>query len=161
MVEKLKIRHPEFAKRLRDLADPREIEVKHIAKLPGFTYEMARRYWIGAAKPRGKKMEALAELVGASASHLEYGTRNLIREPASPYTAGVSIAALDVARAWSKLSPSMQRLYREAIFRDAATENVLPFLKTLVRPTGSSYDAFEKSVERDYHEHMRQLKLEI
>ncbi len=163
MVDKLKIRHPDFADRLQKAAGQKKIGVKDLAKsITGITYEMARRYWIGAAKPRGQKMVELAHLVGLAPAVLEYGPHgHAAHEPAVPYSPVLNAAAMDVARAWSKLSPSMQRLYREAMFRDAATENALPFLKTLVRPASTTYDAFEKAVERDYQQHVRQLKLEL
>lgn len=160
MVEKLRVRHPEFAQRLQRAAKNRGIAVKHIAQLPGIRYEMARRYWSGMAKPRGPKLIAIAELVGLRPADLEYGpARSIAEEPRSPY-ATLSEVALDVARAWSKLSPFFQKLYRDCIFRDAAVESVMPWLK-VARPTSASYDIFEKSVERDYQQQLKQLKLDI
>lgn len=159
MVEKLRVRHPEFAQRLQRAGKSKDVAVKDIAQLPGIKYEMARRYWSGLAKPRGRKLVLIAELVGLHPADLEYGTTKGIEEPRSTYQV-LSEAALDVARAWSKLSPFLQKLYRDSIFRDAAMEAVLPWLK-LARPTGASYDAFEKSVERDYQQQLKQLKLDL
>lgn len=71
MVEEQK--HPDFAKRLSELMADRGISVTQLTGLTGVTYEMVRRYTIGAAKPRAKVMNKLALALGSSASYLEYG----------------------------------------------------------------------------------------
>lgn len=159
MVEKLKVRHPEYAQRLQKAAKTQGVTIKDIAGLPGIKYEMARRYWNGYAKPEGRKAALVAQLVGAHPADLEYGPNNKVEEPRGRYET-LTEAALDVARAWSKLSPFLQKLYRDSIFRDAAMESVMPWLK-VARPTTASYDAFEKSVERDYQQQLKQLKLDL
>ena len=164
MVEKPKVRHPEFARRLHLAAQPIGVTINDIKTEVKVTYEMARRYWKGIAKPRGKKMELLAALLKISPADLEYGERGTatsgVRDITSaPYDA-FSKDAREVALAWSKLSPSKRQLYRDAIFRDAAAETILPWLR-MGRPERENYDAFEKRVERSYHQHLRQLKLEI
>jgi len=160
MVEKLRVLHPEFAQRLRAAAKHRHLGVKNLARIPGISYEMARRYWLGAAKPRGRKMTALADFMGLHPSELEYGGSNRVEQEGPQYQARLPEASLDVARAWSKLSPLLQKLYRDSIFRDAAVETVLPWLKML-KPSSASYDVFEKSVERDYQVQLKQLKLDL
>ena len=161
MVGKLKVLHPEFAQRLQRAAKVAGIRRADMARLPGISFEMARRYWIGAAKPRGKKIASIASLLAITPAELEYGQPKLRAEEQRASYDIVGGAAMEVARAWSKLSPSLQRLYRDSIFRDAATEKVMPWLKTLIRPAGSSYDSFEKSVERDYEQHLKQMKLDL
>ncbi|MBJ9119740.1 helix-turn-helix transcriptional regulator [Citrobacter koseri] len=71
MVEEQK--HPDFAKRLNELMTDRDISVTELTGLTGVTYEMVRRYTIGAAKPRVAIMQKLARALGSSASYLEYG----------------------------------------------------------------------------------------
>lgn len=71
MVEEQK--HPDFAKRLNELMTDRGISVTELTGLTGVTYEMVRRYTIGAAKPRVAIMQKLARALGSSASYLEYG----------------------------------------------------------------------------------------
>ncbi len=69
------IRHPEFAKRLIDAMDKEGVKasVTDIKKELKISYEMARRYTLGQAMPRAKKMDALAALVKESPSWLAYG----------------------------------------------------------------------------------------
>ena len=71
MVEEQK--YPDFAKRLNELMTNKGISVTQLKSLVGVTYEMARRYTIGAAKPRASVMNKLALALGVSASYLEYG----------------------------------------------------------------------------------------
>ena len=71
MVEEQK--YPDFAKRLNELMTIKGISVTQLKSLVGVTYEMARRYTIGAAKPRVSVMSKLALALGVSASYLEYG----------------------------------------------------------------------------------------
>lgn len=71
MVEEQK--HPDFAKRLNELMANRGISVTQLTALTGVTYEMVRRYTIGAAKPRSAVMQKLARALSSSASYLEYG----------------------------------------------------------------------------------------
>lgn len=164
MVDKLKTRHPDFAARLQSKAKPAGIDIVAIRVALKVTYEMARRYWRGIAKPRGQKMEKLAALVGTTAAELEYGAPTTRSSGRAEDTAAVYAAlpegAREIAVAWSRLSPSKQQMYRDEIFRDAVAEKLLPWLKS-GRPTKESYDHFEKRVERDYQQQLRQLKLEI
>lgn len=161
MVEKLKTRYPELAKRLQAAAKSRGVTIRDIQSTLRVTYEMARRYWIGVAKPRGPKLLALAELVALEPAELEYGPSNRteLKQDRAVYGA-LSREAHNVALAWLKLSPSKQQLYRDAIFRDAAVETIMPWIRQ-GRPGQESYERFEQSVERDYHQHLRQLKLKI
>jgi transcriptional regulator with XRE-family HTH domain len=166
MVEKLKVRHPEFAARVQKAAENRQLQIRDIQARLKVTYEMARRYWLGVAKPRGTKLAELATFLGMSPAELDYGddarnTVNRARDAEAVYgLGGLTAEARDVARAWSKLSPLKQQLYRDAIFRDAATESLLPWFRN-GRPNKLTYDRFEESVERDYQQHLRQLKLKI
>lgn len=74
MVEKQK--YPDFAKRLNELMMSKGISVSQLKDLMGVTHEMARRYTIGAAKPRTEKMLKLAKALNSSAYYLEYGVGN-------------------------------------------------------------------------------------
>ena len=69
MVEEQK--YPDFAKRLNELMTNKGISVTQLKSLVGVTYEMARRYTIGAAKPRASVMNKLALALGVSASYLD------------------------------------------------------------------------------------------
>lgn len=160
MAERLRARHPEFAQRVQSHARRARVGVKDIQTELRVTYEMARRYWNGFARPRGARMAKLAALLAVTPAELDYGAAHKTEEAGAAY--GVSQEALQIGRAWMRLSPHMRQLYRETLFRDAAVEHVLPWLKpTLTKPVSANYDTFEHSIERDYQEHIRQLKLDI
>lgn len=161
VVEPLKIKHPEFGQRLRDAAKLAGVQIKDIKDGMGVTYEMARRYWKGIAKPTNEADRIkLAAIVRISPAELEYGEVKLQAEEAAAAYVTVTDEALDVAKAWSKLPAFKKDLYRDAIFRDAAIEHIFPWLR-FGRPTQSSYDQLEKTIERSYQAHIKQLKLDI
>lgn len=159
MVEALKIKHPLYAERLRAAAKRYGVQIKDIKTGMGVTYEMARRYWKGIAKPTNEDDRIkLATLVGATPAELEYGKQETAaRQSSPPY---LSDEAHDIGRAWSKLSEFKKQLYRDAIFRDAAVERITPWLR-FGRPNKHTYDDMERSIEQAYHEHIKQLKLDI
>ena len=63
-----------FAERLSSLMAEKGITVTELSESVGVTYEMVRRYTIGAAKPRPKKRDKIAAFLGTTGSYLEYGT---------------------------------------------------------------------------------------
>ncbi|MEI9716186.1 S24 family peptidase [Moellerella wisconsensis] len=71
MVEKSK--YENFAKRLTEQMTITNIDVKQLSELVGVSYEMARRYTLGTAKPRDDKMALLANAVKSSPAYLDYG----------------------------------------------------------------------------------------
>ncbi|MFY3305267.1 hypothetical protein ACOTEY_30250 [Achromobacter xylosoxidans] len=81
MVEsnKLPVRYPEFAARVKDAMVRAQLEVQGIVdalKRRGvrITYEMVRRYTLGQAMPRQDKMAEIASILNVSPSFLQYGT---------------------------------------------------------------------------------------
>lgn len=71
MVEESK--YPEFAARLTQAMREAGLSVTDIKNGVGVTYEMARRYTLGTAKPRDEKLKALAQLLGKTSAWLAYG----------------------------------------------------------------------------------------
>ena len=69
----LEVKHPEFAKRLTDLMDEKDIDRNALSDATGVSYEMIRRYSEGVAKPRSKKMKLISDALGSTAAFLEYG----------------------------------------------------------------------------------------
>ncbi|MFS1563794.1 MAG: helix-turn-helix domain-containing protein [Candidatus Arsenophonus phytopathogenicus] len=51
----------------------KDITIKELSQISGVTYEMARRYTLGSAKPRDEKMIKIANLLDVSAAWLDYG----------------------------------------------------------------------------------------
>ncbi|MGZ9893052.1 hypothetical protein ACXXNA_05785 [Bordetella bronchiseptica] len=80
MVEsnKLPIRYPEFAQRVKAAMSSRGLEVQDVvdgfkARGVRITYEMVRRYTLGQAMPRQDKMAILAATLHVTPSDLQYG----------------------------------------------------------------------------------------
>lgn len=69
----LEVKHPEFAKRLTDLMDEKNIDRNALSNATGVSYEMIRRYSEGVAKPRSEKMKLISDALGSTAAFLEYG----------------------------------------------------------------------------------------
>lgn len=67
----------EFSVRLKSLMQGKSSKVRTISQLKdaiGVTYEMARRYTMGIAKPREEKLKLLAELFNVDIGYLDHGT---------------------------------------------------------------------------------------
>lgn len=72
-------KYQDFANRLNELMKTQGSSVSTITQLKdtiGVTYEMARRYTLGTAKPREEKMKALADTLNVSISYLDHGIIN-------------------------------------------------------------------------------------
>ncbi|HCV3140836.1 TPA: peptidase S24 [Acinetobacter baumannii] len=84
-VETKKMRHVQiakyhdFASRLKALMDKKDSPISTVTQLKDaidVTYEMARRYTLGIAKPREEKMQVLAEKFNVDISFLDHGTES-------------------------------------------------------------------------------------
>ncbi|WP_324285336.1 LexA family transcriptional regulator [Enterobacter ludwigii] len=71
MVEDAK--YKDFADRLNKSLQEKSIGVKELSQFSGVSYEMARRYTLGTAKPRDEKMIRIAERLAVSPAYLDYG----------------------------------------------------------------------------------------
>lgn len=99
-------------------------------------------------------------LLRGDGEKLHQGTvPHVVRQTPASY-AGLNPMAADVAKAWMRLSTAKQQFYREAIFRDAASETVLPWL-TMARPHSMGYEEFEARIQQDYTQQLQQLKLDL
>lgn len=70
-------KYQEFASRLNSLMQKEGSPIKNVNQLKDaiqVTYEMARRYTLGIAKPREEKMQILAEKFNVDISYLDHGT---------------------------------------------------------------------------------------
>ncbi|MCH4247615.1 MAG: LexA family transcriptional regulator [Acinetobacter populi] len=71
-------KYQDFAKRLNELMKAQGSRITTITQIKdtiGVTYEMARRYTLGTAKPREEKMKALADAFNVSISYLDHGDK--------------------------------------------------------------------------------------
>ena len=71
MVEEAK--YKDFAVRLNKSLQTLSLGVKELSEFSGVSYEMARRYTLGTAKPRDEKMLKIAEKLSVSPAYLDYG----------------------------------------------------------------------------------------
>ncbi|WP_273856589.1 XRE family transcriptional regulator [Serratia liquefaciens] len=92
MVENLKYKG--FSERLFSLMRGKNIGVTELSQKAGVTYEMARRYTLGAAKPRPAILEKLAKALDTTASYLEYGAA--AQAPEQPSGSQVRLTQLEV-----------------------------------------------------------------
>ena len=68
----------DFSLRLKELMDRDGSEIKTVNQLKdaiGVTYEMARRYTLGTAKPREDKLKVLADRLRVDISYLDHGIK--------------------------------------------------------------------------------------
>ncbi|WP_438863789.1 hypothetical protein [Neptunicella sp.] len=71
MVEKPQ--YPEFAARLNTVIKAENMSVRELSRCMKVTYEMARRYTLGTAKPRENKIADFADATGYSLAWLDNG----------------------------------------------------------------------------------------
>lgn len=162
MVEKLKVRYPDLAARIQERMKIHGVTKKDIQLQVGVNAEMARRYIAGIAKPRHDKMAKLASLLKyTNPAELEWAAPPApgAREPDEKYSQ-LDDDALNVAFAWSALSPARKSMYREAIFRDAAYEEIIPDLHFSI-PITASYFKFIGNVRHSWTKLLRQLKMDL
>lgn len=70
-------KHLEFANRLKKLMEAKDSPITSVNALSdamGVTYEMARRYTLGTAKPREDKLKELADKFLVEISYLDHGS---------------------------------------------------------------------------------------
>ncbi len=72
-----------FSERLSSLMKGKNIGVTELSKKAGVTYEMARRYTMGTAKPRTAVMDKLAKALDSTAPYLEYGASEQMPDQSS------------------------------------------------------------------------------
>lgn len=70
--------HAEFAQRLqaaahRKMGDNNDATITAISEVANVSYEAARKYWNGLAKPRSPKLILIADWLGIPPHELEYG----------------------------------------------------------------------------------------
>lgn len=92
MVENAK--YKDFADRLNKSLQDQSIGVKELSEFSGVSYEMARRYTLGTAKPRDEKMIRIADRLAVSPAYLDYGVP--VNGGDAPAAGTVRIQQLDV-----------------------------------------------------------------
>lgn len=72
-MSELKVKHPDFARRLNEVMDLRGRDIIDISESTGIDYEMVRRYTHGYAKPRDKNLRKIADELNTTLTYLSYG----------------------------------------------------------------------------------------
>ncbi len=65
--------YADFANRLNSYLKERDISITQLMQIAQCTYEMARRYTLGRAKPRDARLSLICDALGITESELNYG----------------------------------------------------------------------------------------
>ena len=103
----------DLASRLNELMAKQGKNIVDLQKAIGVTYEMARRYTLGTATPRDKKIEAMAKYFGVSAAHLKYGTADSLENQVTSNVKGVGSFDL-----WDRNTPLNSDEYAVPFYQD-------------------------------------------
>ena len=103
----------DLASRLNELMAKQGKNIVDLQKAIGVTYEMARRYTLGTATPRDKKIEAMAKYFGVSPAHLKYGTADSLE---NQLTSNVKdVGSFDL---WDRNTPLNNDEYAVPFYQD-------------------------------------------
>ncbi|ENK5065186.1 TPA: helix-turn-helix domain-containing protein [Klebsiella variicola] len=126
MVEKSN-KHQDFADRLNQEMSKKNLSVKQLSHAGQVTYEMARRYTLGTAKPRDEKLIRIAEWLNVPPAWLDYGAvENVAESNIVPEASNPSHPDKADETEFTSLSDEEKRLIR--VFRkfpDAEANNML------------------------------------
>ena len=133
------------------------VDVAPLARAAQVTREMARRYTEGTAIPDLNKMSLIAQWLDVRLAWLRDGEgekrvsarlATTAQEPAGEYGT-LPNEALQVAIAWSKLSPDTRATMRDVLFMLSIGERRFPWLRR-GRPEGETYDQWEHRQEQNF-----------
>ena len=98
----------DFANRLKELMEKEGSPIKTVNQLKdtiGVTYEMARRYTLGTAKPREEKLQTLADTFQIDISYLDHGTslNNDEKNSVPLFGKAVPVISWSQAKTWPDL----------------------------------------------------------
>lgn len=65
-----------LATRLKELMDNQKVSIQELSDAVGITYEMARRYVMGSAKPREKNLSKIASYLKTTPMWLQFGEKS-------------------------------------------------------------------------------------
>lgn len=135
-------RHHAFAARLKSEMDKKNISIKDLSLSTGVTYEMARRYTLGTAKPRDEKLGRIAELLGVEPVWLEYG--QLMEKGIEPAEEPLLIqeSGVNSTGEFTELSEDEKRLIRT--FREFPPVEARNMLLAFEMRLKKLYDFYEK-----------------
>lgn len=125
MVEKTN-KHQGFANRLNAEMSRNNLSVKQLSLAGQVTYEMARRYTLGTAKPRDEKLLRIAEWLKVPPAWLDYGEEDAHPTVKANRDIALTEELVDIEGEFSNLSDNEKRLIR--IFRkfpDIEANNML------------------------------------
>lgn len=153
-----------IGQRIKQAREEAHVSVEAIAKAAKVSRQAVYQWENGNTKSlKASNILALSKVLGVTPEWLndgkDKGTKhNKVSQVIAEYAPEDDAA--EVALAFSRLSPLKKQMYRDAIFRDAATESLMPWLQAR-KPNKQSYEDFEARVVQEYNQHLAQLKLPI
>ncbi len=98
----------DFANRLKELMEKEGSPIQTVNQLKdtiGVTYEMARRYTLGRAKPREEKLQVLADTFHIDISYLDHGTNfnHDIKNSAPNLGKAIPVISWSTAKIWPEI----------------------------------------------------------
>lgn len=109
--------------------------------------------------PRSTYTAQLAKACGVSPEWLATGEGTMYGKPLLEAAENLTPAAEEVARAWMKLSPTLQASTRVMIFHMASAQSVARWL-SVEPPPNDGYADWEAAIQASYDAEIRQLRLD-
>lgn len=139
-------KHHEFAQRLNAEMSKNGLFVKDLSQACGVTYEMARRYTLGTAKPRDEKLIKIAEWLNVSPSWLDYGQEEVQKSNADTPPI-LQIEGAEDASEFSNLTEDEKRLLRTfRQYPSAESKNMLLVFEMRLNELKEHYREYFKSI---------------
>lgn len=143
-----------------------------LARKVGVRTQSVQHWEAGRTSPKRKHLPKLAEALGVTIAELELGKdRGPAPKRAPPaareggadngYEYLLTEESVEVAKAWSLLSPERKVIYRSLIFNDAVLQQALPEWLRFGNPTSPRYKDLERKFETLAHENKNQLHLDF
>jgi transcriptional regulator with XRE-family HTH domain len=139
-------KHHDFAVRLNAVMGERGLSVKDLSQACGVTYEMARRYTLGTAKPRDQKLLRIAEWLAVAPSWLDYGAADLQPE-AEVQAPPPVIVGTENEDEFKQLTENEKRLIRTfRQYPSAESENMLLVFEMRLNELKEKYKEYFTSI---------------
>lgn len=139
-------KHHDFAARLNAVMGERGLSVKDLSLACGVTYEMARRYTLGTAKPRDEKLLRIAEWLGVAPPWLDYGAPEKRPEVESPAhsPSAVGDESNDEFKQLTENEKRLIRTFRQ--YPSVESENMLLVFEMRLNELKEKYKEYFKSI---------------
>jgi transcriptional regulator with XRE-family HTH domain len=139
-------KHHEFAHRLNSVMSKKGLSVRDLSLACGVTYEMARRYTLGTAKPRDEKLLRISEWLDVSPSWLDYGIEEALQS-ASELPAAIQADSREDAEEFKNLTEDEKQLIRTfRQYPSGESKNMLLVFEMRLNELKEHYKEYFKSI---------------